>query len=97
MRAPVASRTARDLFGVTGEPALRGDEFSAFTAGVSDRPATGAFQVVWVSSLGHAEIHEEGANGVGADEQIAAGKTLIPFIVLKLIRVHRKNSGELSR
>src|SRR5262249_15529383 len=83
----IGSAPARDLFGVVGKSALRGDEFSAFATGVANRPAPGAFQIVGVCALGHAEIHEEGANGVGTDEQIALGKTLILIV---LIWVHRE-------
>src|SRR5262245_41498353 len=95
-RAPVASAPARDLFGVVGEPAFRGDEASTVTGGLANGPAARALQVVDVRILGHTEKHEVVENRVRADEQIA-GEARVRFIVLKLILVHRENSGELSR
>src|SRR5262249_23421650 len=89
------SRTARDLFGLTDEPALLGDELPAFAAGIADRPAPCAFEVIRVNILVHSEVNEESTYSAGTDEQIAAGQTLIHFIVSKLIRVHRENSNEL--
>jgi len=96
MRAPVASSAARDLVGVATETAFRGNEFAAAAgaaACVADRPTAAAFEVIGVYPSGHAQKHEVGTNGGGADEQIATGKVLIPFIML--VRVHRENSGEL--
>ena len=92
MRAPVASSAARDLVGVATETAFRGNEFAA-AACVADRPAAAAFEVIGVYPSGHAQKHEVGTNGGGADEQIATDKALIPPFMLVL--VHRKNSGEL--
>ena len=67
------------------EPALAGDDFSAVAAGVADRPAAGAFQVIGISGFsGHAEFNEEGADGGGADEQIAGGQTLCRLVVGRL-------------
>jgi hypothetical protein len=74
----------RDLFGVPSESALRGNELAAFAAGVSNRPASGAFQVVRVCALGHAEVHQKGTNSVRTEEQIAARKAVV------LIWVHRE-------
>src|SRR5215831_525545 len=92
----IGSAPARDLFGVAGESAFRGNEASTVTSGLADRPAPRAPQVVDVRILGHAEKHEVREDRVRADEQIAS-EALVRFIVLKLILVHRENSGELSQ
>ena len=53
---------------MSGEPAPRGDKFSAAGAvgGAADRPAAGAPQVININARGHAESDQEGSLIVSA-------------------------------
>src|SRR5262249_192939 len=79
---------ARDLLDVADEPALRCDYFPVGASGVADRPMATALEVVGVGSLGQAETHKEGADRVGADQQVA-GKRAVSVILLR-VAIHRE-------
>src|SRR5262249_61465306 len=86
----ISDSASRNFLSVTREATLGGDQFSAVTGGIADRPAR-PLQVVGVDALGHAEVHKEGSDGGRADEQVAS-EALILF-VFGGGGVHRKTSG----
>jgi hypothetical protein len=94
---------ACNFFGVTDEPAFRGDQFAASlpspTGGAADRPTTGTLEVVNVGVLGHAEVYEEDTNRVGPDEQITGEAFYLRIVKRRpmLGGIHRENFCELPR
>ena len=64
-RCRSGSRAARELFGVTGEPALRGDQQGAVFA---DRPLLHSVGVIDVAEIDHGVAGAQSWRGLGAQE-----------------------------